>query len=187
MATGVLEERRRALEEAFFQKFNEKLRANLRAEREHDERREKLGQASGIGDPAVLESLLRLGIEAETLAALAIVPLVVVAWADGKLDRDERDAVLEAARGAGVGEDSVAYALLEGWLAYRPGGELFDAWLGYAETISETVGPEEREALKRNFSDRARQVAEASGGFLGLTSKVSSQEKEILARIEAAF
>ena len=187
MADRSLEERRRALEEAFFQKFNEKLRENLRAEREREESREKLASACGISDPAVLDALLKLGIQAEMVAALSLVPLVAVAWADEKLDDKERAAVLKAAEEAGVGRDSYAFELLEGWLAYRPSRQLLEAWLGYAEVLARSLEPDERQALKVDLVTRARKVAEASGGFLGLGSKISSQEQEVIEKIDAVL
>jgi hypothetical protein len=40
-------------------------------------------------------------------------PLVEVAWADGKLDRSERDAILAAAVAEGIAKGSPAYEILD--------------------------------------------------------------------------
>jgi hypothetical protein len=45
----------------------------------------------------------------------------------------------------------------------------------------------ERESLKQQILGRARSVAEATGGFLGLGSKISSEEEIILAELAKAF
>ena len=49
------------------------------------ERRQQLKHVSDIRDEALLDRLLGLGITAESLAALGMVPLVWVAWADGEV------------------------------------------------------------------------------------------------------
>ena len=49
------------------------------------ERRQQLQHVSDIRDEALLDRLLGLGITAESLAALGMVPLVWVAWADGEV------------------------------------------------------------------------------------------------------
>ncbi len=83
---GFLTERGRVLEEEFFHKENQRLLKQLRQMKKMEESKEALAETSGISDDAILQSLLELHIDAQTLAALALVPLIVVAWADGYLD-----------------------------------------------------------------------------------------------------
>jgi hypothetical protein len=45
----------------------------------------------------------------------------------------------------------------------------------------------DRNRLKSELLGRARRVAEAAGGFLGLGSKVSRAEEAILTELAAAF
>jgi hypothetical protein len=45
----------------------------------------------------------------------------------------------------------------------------------------------ERNEIRTLFLSRARQVAEASGGFLGLTSRISEKEEAMLKKLESAF
>ena len=47
--------------------------------------------------------------------------------------------------------------------------------------------PEGREALGHELVDACERVAAASGGFLGIGSKVSAEEKNILKRVAATF
>ena len=70
-----LGDRRKALEEEFFRKENEKLRGQLRAQMERADHRESLARASGISDKAVLDDLIALGLDGQTVAALGLVPL----------------------------------------------------------------------------------------------------------------
>ena len=64
-----------------------------------EESKEALSEASGITNDSILENLFRLGIDAEMVAALQLVPLLEVVWAAGELDEKEKQAVLKAARG----------------------------------------------------------------------------------------
>ena len=84
-------------------------------------------------------------------------------------------------------ETSAGYRLLENCLSERPQAQLRNMWSQYIKSVCATLSPEERESLKTDLLRRARSVAEAAGGFMGLGSKVSSQEETLLAEIGAAF
>jgi len=182
-----LRERGKALEDEFFRREDKQLLARLQELRKAELNREALAKASGITKPEVLDRLLKLGIQAQTLAALSIVPLIEVAWADGQLDAKERRAVLEHAGAAGITSGSPAYGLLEAWLEHRPSQQLLDAWRELVRAIREQIGADEAERLKAEIVERARVVARASGGVLGLGSKVSSAEAAMLASLERPF
>ncbi len=182
-----LGDRRRALEEEFFSRENEKLRQQLRARMESQAHREGLAKASGISHPEVLDHLVKLGLDAETVIALGLVPLIDVAWADGKMDERERLAVLSAAREKGIDDASPAGLLLASWLSAPPPPKLREVWIDYVRALCQKLAPKERSELRDDLLGRAREVAEAAGGFLGLGSKVSSDEQRELARLEAAF
>ncbi len=182
-----IRDRGKGLEDEFFRREDQKLLARLQELRKAELNREELAKATGITKPEVLDRLLKLGIQTQTLAALSIVPLVEVAWADGDLDAKERQAVLEHAGEGGIAMGSPAYGLLEAWLQHRPSQQLLDAWRDLVRTIREEIGPEEAERLKAEIVERARRVARASGGVLGLGSKVSGAEAAILASLERPF
>jgi hypothetical protein len=182
-----LDERRRALEDAFYREKDAPLRDSLRMRREHEEHRRELARACGIHDDEALDALLRMGVEAETVAALALVPLVAVAWADGVLEAAERRAVLRAAEQSGVAKESYARALLEGWLDIQPGPALLDAFLDYVACLAPHLEPAWRDAMRRECLGRTQSVAEISGGILGRGGGVRPREQRILERIEKAF
>jgi len=135
----------------------------------------------------VLDKLIELDIRPEVVASLSVVPLVEVAWADGRIEERERAAIMEAAAAGGLSKGSPDYELLGCWLAHRPGSELLEAWTHYVEGLCELMQPEERESLRAALVERARRVAEAAGGFLGLTSPVSKAEQQVLDRLDKAF
>jgi len=183
---ALLRERRKALEEQFFARQEKELRERVRREQAAKARREALAEASGIQDEGVLDHLASLELDGETLAALSLVPLVEVAWADRTLHENEREAVLRAARESGMAPDSAAWVLLESWLETRPDAELLAAWESYVEALVAGLDEAERQTLRHELLDRARAVAESAGGFLGV-GKVSEAETAMLARLERAF
>ena len=183
----ILRDRGKSLEDEFFRREDQRLIQKLEQMRAAETNREALAKAAGIGNPAVVDKLLELGVKPETVAALALVPLVEVAWADGELDRRERGAILDRARESGIAAGSVEHALLEAWLDRRPDPKLLTAWTHLVRGVSEQLGREESARLKTNLLDRARAVATASGGVLGMGSKVSNAEAAMLAQLEGAF
>jgi hypothetical protein len=183
-APEILRDRGRSLEDEFFRREDKRLMERLKELRAAEATREALGKALGVTKPAVLDKLIELGIRAETAAALSIVPLVEVAWADGVLDAKERRAVIER---AGVARDSAAGALLEAWLDHRPDPRLLAAWTGLVQAMSEHLGPDEAARLKTGLMERARAVAAAAGSLFGVGSKISASEAATLAKLEAAF
>jgi len=182
-----LDNRTRELEEAFFNKQDQKLIDELREMKTMEETKEALREASCIDDDRILQKLVELNIHAEMVAALAAVPLIEVAWADGHVDDKEKAAILDAAVKSGIPMESHYHTMLSQWLGHKPGPELMDAWRHYLEGLCQAMSDEEVARLKRDLIERAKNVAEAAGGFLGLTSKISSGEQKMLEALEKAF
>jgi len=158
------------------------------------DRRQQGGQAAdtfvliwGIEDPALVEQLVALGLTTETVAALSLTPLVEVAWADGKVDPHERKAVLEAAAQYGLTRQDISYLLLEGRLSERPAPTLQETWRAYMVMLTQILDSETMQNLRGDVMARARQVAETSGGLLGMGNKISKSELAKLDELERAF
>ena len=186
MSIDLLESRRVALEESFFRKENERLRERMRAEREREAARKALASELGLRDGALLDRLLELGIRIDTVEALALAPLALVAWADGEMEPREHDAVMKGAEGSGIAPGSPGYALLETWTKQPPPAELMESWRAYIQALVSELSADQRGALEEQILGRARAVAEAAGGFLGL-AKVSMEEETMLAELKRAF
>ncbi len=53
--------------------------------------------------------------------------------------------------------------------------------------LSASMDPSERNALRDSVMGKARMVAEAAGGFLGLGNKVSAEEQAVLDELAGVF
>src|SRR5262245_10361560 len=148
MSKDFLAGRRKAFEDVFFSKQEEKLVAALRAEQERKAAIEALARAAPhIDDPDLLARLVDLGIDARSWTGLALVPLVEVAWADGQVEPKERKAILAAAAEHGVQPDSPGRALLEHFLTTRPDAAVFANWSVYVTELAAALAPEDRDAM----------------------------------------
>jgi hypothetical protein len=181
-----LQDRERALENQFYEKENQEKLAAMKRKLDAQASREELRKASGMTDDAVLDQLVALGLRANTIAALSLVPLIQVAWADGAIQDNERTAILQGAHGKGLEEGSDGYELLQRWLEREPGDELFLAWEAYIKALASQLNDEQNRLLRNQIVGFAKLVATAAGGILGF-GKVSASEEKVLHRIEAAF
>jgi hypothetical protein len=132
---GLLDARRRTLEDAFFRKRDAILAEQFHKLEKMKETKQALQKVSGITDEKVLDKLVSLNVRPETLASLAMVPLVEIAWADGSIQAEERDAILKATVKNGFAKGSTGYALTESWLSRRPPDSLLEAWTHYIEGL----------------------------------------------------
>ncbi|MAE94484.1 MAG: hypothetical protein CL910_07490 [Deltaproteobacteria bacterium] len=139
-----------------------------------------------IGDVALAETLGSLRIQGNTITALAPIPLVTVAWADGALDRPEREAILYEAETLGIERGTASFDLLSEWLASQPDDRLYEAWTGYLKALIPQLSVEGRLRLKESLLARAQRVAQAAGGVGGVRA-VSRSESSVLRRLSAAF
>lgn len=176
----------RALTDSFFAEENARILKKLREATAREEKKKEFREYLNIDNEEVLEALIELSVEPETLVAFTLVPLVEVAWADGEIQPKERDAILKAAIERGVSEGSPTHSLLKNWLQTPPNPKLLETWKGYIEELMASLGDRTRAHMKSGVMGRARAIAEAAGGFLGVAS-ISAAEKKKLEELEWAF
>ena len=177
----------KSLEDAFFAKENARLLEQLRAKAKREERRKALRDVIQITDEGLVDHLLDLGLGPETVLAVTLIPLAMVAWADGSIEPKEREAIQRAAAEKGIVPESVAGQVLNSWLTEPLDAELVSTWRRYIQTIWPSLTPHERAEVRKMGLERARTVAEAAGGFLGIGSRISAQEKAVLDDLATLF
>jgi hypothetical protein len=181
-----LKAKAKALEDSFFAKENQRILQELRAVKAREEKKKEFREYLNIDSEEIIDALVDLEVEPETLIAFSLVPLVEVAWADGEIQPKERDAIIKAAIERGVEEGSPTCDLLRNWLKKKPDPRLLDVWKGYIEELKDSLGERSRAHLKSGTLGRARAIAEAAGGFLGVAS-ISAAEKKMLEELEWSF
>jgi tellurite resistance protein len=186
MSESLLNRRERAFEAVFFARLDEELIAKMRAKRAREAALGELATSLGVADPELLQHILDQGVDATTLQALSVVPLVLTAWANGDVTDDERAAVLRAAAESGVTEESGARHLLDAWLDEVPGEDLEATWCEYVHSVLEKLEPGKATEVSERVLRRCRDVAKASGGFLGI-GEISRKEHAVLDRVAEAL
>lgn len=181
-----LSRRAAVLEQSYAYETDKRLveQARLDSQQQHDI--EAISEATRITDQSILLELINCGVRADSLHVLTLVPLVHVAWAGGHIERGERLAILDAAEQDGIRSDSPGFQVLDGWLRTRPDATLFKTWKDYVAAIRLFVSANTYWALRQNTLARARQVAEAAGGFLGF-KRVSRAEEMAIDDLNKAF
>jgi uncharacterized tellurite resistance protein B-like protein len=175
----------RSLEDAFFLKEDQRLVESLREMRILEETTGLLAEVSGITDRGLLEHLAALKVTPAAAASLAILPLVEVAWADGKVEAAEREAIL-ASLDKALFFATIDRDIVEAWLERRPPQALVAAWDRYVADLTAELSPGEKKALGDVLVTHARQVAQAAGHFLGLGG-ISKAEQAVLDKLAQTF
>ena len=181
-------DRRRALEEGYFRQKDEELIERLRNRVRDEIERRKIGRTIGVADEEILSDLQELGYTRDTLSLLHLVPLVQVAWAEGRVTGKEKSLIFEAARLRGIERDDPAFQRLQDWLHRRPPEAFFKKTLKIIGALLEALPPDKRKTDKQDLEAQCARVAEASGSILGrvgLASNICEEEQELLKRIAA--
>ncbi len=186
MTENIFDQRRKALEETFFAKRNQELLDSLRVRLTKEQTKQRLAEVSGIRDPQTLEQLVQAGVRPETLMALSLVPLVMVAWADDIVQNGERRIILKFAQQEGIQPQDEAYRVLELWLEDKPDDRLLEAWKAYIAALRQQLEAAAVEELRRRIIGQARRIARAAGGFYGMLGTTEAEER-LIEQLDAAF
>jgi hypothetical protein len=177
---------RQTLEDMFFHEQDRRIIEQREKLRRLEQTKANLKKVSGIHDDHLLERLMALGIGPETLTTLIGIPLIEVAWADGRMDEKERQKLFEYAEKAGLRQKGLDPKIMTAWLKNKPDPALLAAWKQYVVTLCKQLDARERQALQDEVMADARTIAEAAGGILGFGA-VSAQEEAMLKTLEEAF
>ena len=184
MQDRIFGDREKAMEADYFRKEEERLLEKLRQRANLDEIAAALRDKLQVDNPELLATVRDLGVNADNATAFLLLPLVQVAWVEGKVRKDEHEAVMKLAHDRGVEEGSAAEQHLREWLATRPSDALFDASLEVLKAAFAVLPGKERHERIDRLVDACRIVAEASGTEiahqLGLGTGVSRKEASLL-------
>lgn len=135
-------------------------------------------------DESLRTSLAQLGITTSNYRVLMLLPLVYVAWADGKMEDVEITRIDDVARQR-LFIELPGLEILDGWLREPPPKDLFDRGLRDLFLLAQTdsgdplVHPEELHELLSH----AEAVARATASALDEPNAVTPEEEDALAEI----
>lgn len=170
-------------EEKYFRRKEEELIERLKKKAAAEAHRKGLADAIGLDDHQILDLLQEMGFDHSTVELLFLFPLLQVAWSDGGVSDAERAFILRAARAYGVEEGSAAHERLVGLLKTQPDPVLFERAMTVIKDLLRFEKGKTRQTTSAMLIDACEGVAAASGGFLGLGSKVSAKERDVLRRV----
>ena len=180
--THLVSHRASLMEDMF---FAEKDAAKIREYRDAMDSKAKKEDLSSVApfDEQTLDGLVASGIDKHTIMAAKLIPLIAVAWSDGKMEENEAKSILRAAHAKGLEEGTPAHDLLDNWLKVQPSDELFNTWKGFISGYAKTY---DVSSLQNEILSLAVEVAESAGGFLRIMS-ISREEQTVLDEIKDAF
>lgn len=178
-----LTERSRKSEEDYFRRKEQELIEKLRKKTEAAAHRKGLADAIGLENEQILDVLRDMGFDRATVVVLFLVPLLHVAWSDGSIADRERVLLLEAAHAHGVREGTPAHAKLNEWLAAKPPEQMVERALQVIRDIMTFQSTGARQETTDKLLNACERIAAASGGFLGLGTKVSPDEAAVMRRV----
>jgi hypothetical protein len=171
-------------EEKYFKTEDQRRIAEMRGEIQADEATKQtwLSIARGVGseDLAVGRQLSDLGFNAETAKILFFVPLIEVAWADGKIGYEESYKLVDMVRQRGMRATSEAFDFLSKLTLNRPDAAFFDGANQVIRQVLSSMPGTQRDAEINNLADLCVQVATASRGFFGFGAAVSKEERDAI-------
>lgn len=174
--TNPLDDRRKANEEAYFQKQNREASEKMKA-------KQALAD-EGITSDELLQELTKSGFDADSARILYLLPMLEVAWSDGRVQEEERLAILSLAEEREISHDSKAYALLEAWTKTDPREKpQFQKASALLAPLVENLKTSGKAEGAEWMIEAAKQVAEATGGFFGFGDKISGEEEMALRAI----
>lgn len=182
-----LHSRGRALEDAYFAQRDRELANRLKHRLNAEEMQRLLHYSVGLTTELADKGFAHLQSGLEVIAAMALLPMVEVAWCDGEVSPEEKAAVLRGAAEMGMGDDSPLQQFLQNWLDHRPSPAALDAWKAYVRAFVGMVEPGSAAKAKESIIGRAEKVAQAAGGFLGFGKKISPAEQDCLNSLAQAF
>lgn len=136
-----------------------------------------------VTEQELQRALSALGIQRHNCKAVAVLPLVQVAWADGRIQHAERRVILAAAARYGLGPDT-GEELVDQWLTRPPSPSYFLL----ARRVLLALAQRQQYELPTlstlpQLVQLCETVAAAAGGLFGVFFTVERRERELIEEI----
>jgi tellurite resistance protein len=127
----------------------------------------------------LMQDLMDEGFDEDSIRALYLIPVIDTAWADGKIQPEEKREILRLLEDREIRPGSQAYALIESWLGRKP----VDGFFVHANSFLEPLFRDLKLNRRGNpywVVDAAERVARATGHP---KEPVSPGEKKVIRSI----
>jgi uncharacterized tellurite resistance protein B-like protein len=145
-------------------------------------KREAIAQTVGTSELSLLDRIEQLGFTGDSARVLDLLPLIHVAWADGRADQRERATILSVVDQRGIATNSDASLLIESLLEERPSETFLSESLALVRDLAAKQGNDGQRLV-----DLCVDIGEASGGLFGFGERVNDSEYALIQRIADAF
>lgn len=145
-------------------------------------KRRAIEQTTGTDDAAIVDRIEQLGFNGESIKVLDLLPLIHVAWADGRIQKSERALILSVLEQRGIQPRSDASLFIEALLEARPSETFLAESLALLVDISAKTG-----ANKEDIVDLCAKVAEAGGTLMSFGAKTTDAERNLIRDIASAL
>ncbi|MGB7328956.1 MAG: hypothetical protein WBD31_29015 [Rubripirellula sp.] len=153
---------------------------------EREFHRRSLRQAAGIDDGELLDRLVDAGFTSDTVPALQLAPIALIAWASDSVSDEESQAAVWSIYENRLFSHPAAASRVQSWIDVRPDESLWGLWQDYTECRLQSLPSVVRQLVGKQLLQQASDVALASGGFLGV-GKICAAEQAILDTIRSVY
>lgn len=169
----------------FLEKLAEKRqtkREELAHVAEEEAKRQSVAGVLSIDDASLAARIRALGFDGDTARVFDLLPLIHVAWADGRIQAAERTQIVELLQLRGIEPNDEAWIFVEALLEQKPSDEYIRLTLSLLRDVLKHSG-----RTSSSVVELCANVATAAGGFLGLRSAVSEEERLAIDSIARAL
>jgi hypothetical protein len=145
-------------------------------------KRREIEKTAGTDDAAIVDRLEQLGFNGESIKVLDVLPLIHIAWADGRIQKSERALILSILEQRGIPPQSDASLFVEALLEARPSETFLAESLALLVDLAAKTG-----ANKDDVVDLCAKVAEAGGGLLSFAGKTTDSERALIKDVATAL
>lgn len=132
------------------------------------------------------EDLRQLGLDEESYRVLVLLPLIQVAWADGRMQSAEVQEIERVAAEFHTADNVNARAVLQRWLRTPPSDAELRMGMELLIELARrqgNLGGDLTALTLQDLLELCHRVARAAGDLFGLTDPVSREERDVLEQL----
>lgn len=149
---------------------------------QEEAQRRALATTLSLRDEDLLTRIRALGFDGDTGRIFDLLPLIYVAWADGRVQYAEYKMIFDILRMREIEPGSEAWLFTEALLEKSPSPEYMKLTLELLQALHNSTGNSATSVI-----EFAAQIAATAGGLFGLAATISPREREMINDIAQRF